>query len=281
LGEIKVSYFKGLVLLLGFGLGCFSGFGTSTVASAGCLDTSRQERPLERQFGSEEAYHRVYDEVLLRFEPHQELRELHDSFMPRGQALILDLGGGTGLVARHLKESDPRRRIEIFDQSEAMMEVAVEKGWPRENAHRSNMLNPTRTDGRVVEDGTVDGIVTNNALYILSRKEVTELFAKAHRLLKRGGRFTPASMKDVSAEKMGEFLTFLKRRVLELEERGEVAQGASEIFFNTNRTLTQDSPTTFKLHEVVEIGESMGFRAIYQSGSPYRGAAFFVAFEKK
>jgi len=59
-----------------------------------------------------------------------------------------------------------------------------------------------------------------------------------------------------------------------------VPVGSAEIFFNSNKRLTQEAPTTFTNDEIVNLARAAGFIPIAQNIDGYSGTAFFVAFEK-
>ncbi|MCB0356353.1 MAG: class I SAM-dependent methyltransferase [Bdellovibrionales bacterium] len=240
-----------------------------------------ENRHLQSEFSSSSKYYEVYDDVLTFYEPHQRLRALHASVMPRGKVNIVDAGGGTGLLTRHLKAEDPHRKIEIFDLSQEMTSVAAAKGVRKNNIHISSITHLVRTNGQQVEDSSIDGIMTNNVIYILSIEQIHNFLREAHRVLKSGGRLSIASMQTVKKEAMDKFLESIQSDVANMERAGWVPQNSSHIFFDTNKRLTQNAPTTFTIPEIVKLAETFGFHTIYTSSSEYMGTAFFVAFEKQ
>ena len=239
------------------------------------------DKHLQSEFTNQSRYPSVYDQVLELFAPHRELRKMHSAAMPRGNVRIIDAGGGTGLLTRHLLQDDPQRHIEIFDLSNEMTTVARDKGVNSQNIHVSSITNLVRSDGSPVLNGSIDGVMTNNVIYILSRQQIGEFFAEARRVLRLGGRLSVSSMRTVPRPTMDSFLHSLKSDVAKMEAEGLVPAGSSNIFFNTNVNLTRNSPTTFTNEEIVAIARSYGFRPILENGLAYQGTAFFVSFEKE
>ncbi|MDP3442469.1 MAG: class I SAM-dependent methyltransferase [Ignavibacteria bacterium] len=131
------------------------------------------------------SYLHFYNDITENFVLYRELRNLHSESMPIGDVKIIDAGGGTGLLAKHLKAEDSRREVEIFDLSEPMTKVAIEKGMSPANIHISTITNLIRSNGTHVPDNSIDGIMTNQVLYQLSLEEVNQFFTEAYRVLKK------------------------------------------------------------------------------------------------
>lgn len=227
----------------------------------------------------------VYDQALAKLPAHIENRELHSRHMARGTAQspvrILDLGGGTGLVARKLmNEPGTNRVVEIFDMSEAMTNVAIAKGMPKNRVHISDITSLVRRNGSRIADASVDGAVSNNVVYLLTPEEIHQLFAEVLRVLKPGGRFSLSSMLKAGSEVHQAFLASVSAQVRELEKLGQVPAGSDRILFSSNQNLLQRSPTMFTHEEIVRIGLEHGFRVVVNDGVVYEGAGFFVVFEK-
>jgi len=257
-------------------------------ADSECELLLQQPGRLQDEFTYKSKYYEVYDQVLELFDEHRELRELHDDSMPSGNVKIIDAGGGTGLLTRHLKATDPSRSIEIFDLSPEMTGVArknmavaaKEYGIPASDIHISSITDLVRSNGQRVPDNSIDGVMANNVLYLLTPEEVLQLFKESARVLKVGGKLSVASMKRVPRTKMNAFLKYLKTEIEKMEADGDVPPNAADIFFSTNVRLTTNSPTTFTVEEIVKIAEQYGFRAIIKFDFKYRGTAFFASFIK-
>ncbi|MBP6952131.1 MAG: class I SAM-dependent methyltransferase [Alphaproteobacteria bacterium] len=223
----------------------------------------------------------IYDDVIENFVLYEQLKKLHSKAMPNGDVKIIDAGGGTGLLARHLKAEDPRRDIEIFDLSDKMTAVAINKGMAQTNVHISTMTNLMRSNGVKVPDDSIDGVITNHVLYQLSLQEINQFFTEARRVLKKDGKLSIASMRTVSKKKMDKFTHFLKSETMKMEQAELIPQGFSNLFFACRESLlAQSSPTTFTGQEIISIGNTNGFQEITLDENCYMGTVFFSSFKK-
>ena len=223
----------------------------------------------------------IYDDIIENFVLYGELKRLHSEFMPNGDVKIIDAGGGTGLLARHLKAEDPRRDIEIFDLSEEMTTVAIKKGMAPTNVHISTITSLIKSDGTKVPDGSIDGIMSSHVLYQLSLQEVNQFFTEAYRVLKKDGKLSIASMRTVDKKAMGKFTHFLKSEIMKMEQTELIPQGFSNLFFACRESLLGlISPTTFTGQEIICVGNSNGFQEITLDENCYMGTVFFVSFKK-
>lgn len=227
------------------------------------------------------SYPSFYNDFIENFVLYEEVKRLHSASMPQGDVKIIDAGGGTGLLARHLKAEDPRREIEIFDLNDDMTRVAIEKGMNPTNIHISTITDLRRSNNIRVPDDSIDGIMTNHVLYQLSLEEVNQFFTEAYRVLKKDGVLSIASMQTVEKEKMDEFTHFLKSETKKMEDNGNIWKGFSNLFFACRQTLLdQNSSTTFTGHEIVALGRSKGFQETALNETCYMGTVFFVSFQK-
>jgi hypothetical protein len=128
------------------------------------------------------SYPLIYDQALELLSAHRENRALHSHYMPHGKVRILDLGGGTGLIARQLTADDPERLVEIYDSSPVMLEVAKAKGVPETRLHLNSV---TKLPGA---DESADGAVSNNVIYLLTPVEIEASFQFAFSSLSRSDK---------------------------------------------------------------------------------------------
>ncbi len=243
----------------------------------GLCGSALGSRPLQSAYVGASAYVTVYDQVLTYFPPHVNVRKLHSEWLPKSGA-ILEVGGGTGLIATSLEDAQSARSVEILDTSPEMLRVALNKGIDQKKVHTSSATDLRR--GSVpIPAASIDGIVTNNVLFILSREQVKTVFEEARRVLKNGGRFTVSSMRTIPAEQMQNFLAYMRSEVNEMESQSLVPKGSAEIFFDTNRVLAQQAPNTYSINEIEKLGRDFGFKVLH-SQAAFGDAGFFVAFEK-
>ncbi|MEO0335731.1 MAG: methyltransferase domain-containing protein [Pseudomonadota bacterium] len=239
-------------------------------------------------FGTEftaSLYTTVYHQVLKQFDDHRFVRELHDRFMPEGtvfqKPLILDVGAGTGLLSMQLLQADKNRRLMLLEPSPAMSTMSTTEELITEDMLSSASAQDLYdTEGEPFQDESIDGVVTNNMIYLLSREEIRQLFAEIARVLKPGGRFSVSSMRNAPREKHEEFLEYAKQSVRQMEVEGTVPLGAAQILYGSNQNIIQQEPTMLSFEEVEAMAIEFGLQRISDYETIYQGAGFFLAFEK-
>lgn len=244
-----------------------------------------KEYSLGSQF-SGSLYPLIYDVTLGQIDLHKQMRRLHTQAMPSGSherpSRILDMGGGTGLLARDLEEGE-LREVEIFDSSSEMTKVARRKGVPADRIAISSILNLIRSDGRPVGDETVDGVTSSNVFYLLSMEQIQQVFAEAFRVLKPGGRFSVSSMaapRSAEDNSHQRFLEVITAKTEELEKMGMVPPGAAKVILQSNSHLLEREPTFLTEQMLLQLGRGAGFKVTQPSQSYYLGAGIFMVFEK-
>jgi ubiquinone/menaquinone biosynthesis C-methylase UbiE len=241
-----------------------------------------REEQLKAEFSDKSQYPLVYDSVLELYGPHYQLRKMHSRVQPRGKVTIFDAGGGTGIVATHVMRDDPKRTVEIFDDSKVMTDVALTKGFDPKKIHTFDIKKFIRNDGILVPDGSVDGIIANHVIYLLPLEEIEQCFDEARRVLRVGGVLSIASVRTLELEAMLRFLQTAKAASLRKEALGLIPVGSTEIAYSTNLRLTNRPPSTFLNEEIIALGKARGFKPIEgENHVIYDGAAFFVAFTKE
>ncbi len=241
----------------------------------------------------ESQYREVYDQVLQHLSYHQILRQTHSQWMPNGDEnyhpIILDLGAGTGLVAREMIKSDYHRQVELFDSSTTMLSVAMErnakarsvKRIPGNRFHLSDVTHLVRADGNLVPDGSVDGVTMNNVIYLLPMEAVRRTFQEIQRVLKVDGVFSLSTMREASPEIHQAFLASVTAEVGELEKNHRVGVGASKILDSANKALLKRDPTKFTASQLQQLGAEFDLKVIFaDENSFYGGAGVFMVFKK-
>jgi tRNA (cmo5U34)-methyltransferase len=127
---------------------------------------------------------------------------------------VLDLGAGTGLLARALAREHPRAELVLLDGSSAMLEQARRKLGERA-AYVQGGLQQELPAGRW------DAIVSALAIHHLGDEQKRELFARVHGALSPGGVF-------VNAEQVAAPSASLEDSYARWHERRAQALGASD-----------------------------------------------------
>jgi ubiquinone/menaquinone biosynthesis C-methylase UbiE len=215
-------------------------------------------------------YPKIYDQVLGQLPAYQALEEMHSRYMPAA-GLILDLGGGTGLLAKFLMELHPSRHVLIVDNSQAMTGMALAKGLS---------VVPNSITSLPFASGSVDGAVCNNVAYLLTKSELDLALSETFRVLRPNGRLSIASMLKTTPEIHQAFLRQVVEDVRRLEASGKIPLGSAKFFFSANQNLLSRSPTLYTREEIAQMAMSHGFKVVVPNGSTYAGAGFFLVFEK-
>lgn len=241
---------------------------------------------LRSEFDNSAQYQNAYTRVISRLEDHKMQLAWH-SFYQAGwnqnkAVKIIDAGGNAGLGRNQLKHDSPKRQVEIFDLSKDALNEARRNGVKKSDTHQSNIISLRRNSGKSrVAARSIDGVMTSNVLYMLSKKELIKFFQEANRVLVNEGTLSISTMKKASKEQANNFLHALKAEVKNLEESGQVKEGDANTFFEANTKLMKRSPTPHNPHIVLELAREMGFKLIPNSyGEFYLGNAYFMALKK-
>jgi len=127
---------------------------------------------------------------------------------------VLDLGAGTGLLARMVRERFPASELTLLDASAAMLDEARTALGPSATYVHADLDDP-------LPDGTWDAIVSALAIHHLDDAGKQRLFAKIHDALTPGGVF-------VNAEQVAGPSALLDDLYQRWNERGAKALGVSE-----------------------------------------------------
>jgi tRNA (cmo5U34)-methyltransferase len=99
---------------------------------------------------------------------------------------ILDLGAGTGLLARAVRLAHPGAELTLIDAAPSMLERA------RESLGAERVRYEQVDFARRIPDGPWDAVVSALAIHHLTDGEKRELFARVCRALRPGGVFVNA-----------------------------------------------------------------------------------------
>ncbi len=122
----------------------------------------------------------------------QDPRLLLDWLDLEGNETVVDIGAGTGFVARPLAERWPGVTMITVDISPKMKEIVEQ----RAGAAGLKNIRPLLTDGRTIElaDGVANVILLVNVLHELADDPI--LLAEARRILKRAGQLVLVDWKQ-------------------------------------------------------------------------------------
>jgi tRNA (cmo5U34)-methyltransferase len=135
---------------------------------------------------------------------------------------VLDLGAGTGLLARSLAREHPRAELVLLDGSSAMLEQAR-----RALGERASYVRGGLEDG--LPAGRWDAIVSALAIHHLEDERKHELFARVHGALSPGGVFVNAEQVAApSASLEDAYARWHERRARELGASDDEWAGARE-----------------------------------------------------
>jgi tRNA (cmo5U34)-methyltransferase len=132
-----------------------------------------------------------YDRFIRTVIPHYEMMRavqlelLARCLPPDGR--VLDLGGGTGALARAVAEKIPRASVEIWDTDPAMLEVARERCAPF--GHRVNFVERSFAEPLPACDAVVACIALHHVKDVPAKGKI---YSNIFRALRPGGIFANA-----------------------------------------------------------------------------------------
>jgi tRNA (cmo5U34)-methyltransferase len=133
---------------------------------------------------------------------------------------VLDLGAGTGLLARAILDAYPRCELTLLDGSAAMLEQARGSLGARANYVTGEL-------GAELPAGPWDAVVSALAIHHLEDAGKRELFARVRSSLSPGGVFVNAEQVAAPSAIFGEhYLKWHERRARELGASAEEWEGA-------------------------------------------------------
>lgn len=138
-------------------------------------------------------YGKVYDSTMLQIIPYRRMmKRAYEALGPVGGGRYLDAGCGTGNFLKLLADSNGKAEAVGVDFSRAMLRRAEKKNAG--NGRQVELLALDLNQGLPFADGTFDGIVCLNVLYIL--KDPDFMIRELNRVLAHNGRLvlsTPIS----------------------------------------------------------------------------------------
>jgi tRNA (cmo5U34)-methyltransferase len=105
--------------------------------------------------------------------------------IPGGPKRVLDLGAGTGLLARHVLEAHPEARVTLLDGAAAMLDEARQALGENADYLVADLKDP-------LPGSDWCAIVSGLAIHHLADDEKRDLFRRAHAALAPGGVFVNA-----------------------------------------------------------------------------------------
>jgi tRNA (cmo5U34)-methyltransferase len=100
-------------------------------------------------------------------------------------ARVLDLGAGTGLLSRHIREAYPDAELTLLDFAEAMLDGAREQFGDSASYVARDLTES-------LPEGPWDAVASALAIHHLPDADKRNLFARIHSVLKPGGVFVNA-----------------------------------------------------------------------------------------
>lgn len=123
-----------------------------------------------------------------------------ETLLPGGAERILDLGGGTGIVSRHL--SGPHRTVLVADASMGMLRAAAGR-LPCRLLHADATTLPLRANG-------LDAVTCVWVLHLLDPATVASVIGEVARVLRPGGRFITTVDKNAGHQDRADVFAVMK-----------------------------------------------------------------------
>ena len=170
---------------------------------------------------------REYDARIRSFIPtYEEMLNVAAAAIPRSARSIVDLGIGTGALARRCMKQAPRARIVGIDADPAMADIAAQRLGPRATTVTGSFLRTPIP--------RCDAIVASLSLHhVRTRRAKRVLYRSMRRALRRSGRAVivdclPASEIDTRQQQFDDWLAHLRRQYSRREARALLRAWAHE-----------------------------------------------------
>ncbi len=207
-----------------------------------------------RPFSSQGRYQTVYD-VIVELPFYRQAVDLHMLWIRQietASPLIIDAGGGVGIMTAEARRVRPDADVYLFDVNPAMAEQATKYGVPRSKiviaditdmSVEQSALSGGQAEGLFAEgtagpsrlrvkSDSVEHVFSHSVVWALPRPEA--FFAEAWRVLRRGGTLAISTVGENLNSYREYFLDYLEEHLSAAVRRGAVSPEQKAIFLEQN-----------------------------------------------
>lgn len=207
----------------------------------------------------------VEDYEIVRFLPiYKHAKKRHLSWVKNQlkkfeNPVLIDAGGGTGIMAIEIFKNFPNAKILIVDFSTRMTSLAINKGFPKKNIYHGNI----EALSEIVPKefcGQVSHILSHSVIWGL--KCPRQFFEQVQKLLHKGGTFSLSTVKDVNEKDKRKFIETLEFELETLRVKGIVTQKQVNNFVKRNREIVANFNSPYSKLSIKSDLEGAGFEVI-------------------
>jgi len=232
-----------------------------------------------RPFSGRGRYQSVYD-VIVELPFYCHAMDLHMQWIrsiDTAHPLIIDAGGGSGIMSVAARRVRPDADVYLFDVNPAMADQARNHGLPDDkiviaditdmSVERAAVLDPrlrallgdnaADSSRARLKDETVDHILSHSVVWALERP--SGFFAEAWRVLRRRGTLAVSTVGENMKCYRQHFLDYLDEHLSAAVQRGSISLEQKRIFLEGNQCLTEVAKSPLSASELRELGEEQGF----------------------
>ncbi len=232
-----------------------------------------------RPFSSRGRYQTVY-EIIVELPFYRHAMELHMRWIrsiDTAAPLIIDAGGGIGIMTAEARCVRPEADVYLLDINPAMAEQAEKYGIPHDkiaitditamSVDRSavsgseaaalfseSTAEPNRV--RVKSEG-VDHVLSHSVVWALPHPEA--FFAEARRVLRRRGTFAVSTVSENLHAYRQYFLDYLEHHLSAAVWQGAVSSEQGATFLEQNARITEAAKSPLSVRQLRELGEKHDF----------------------
>jgi ubiquinone/menaquinone biosynthesis C-methylase UbiE len=205
-----------------------------------------------RTFSGRGNYPSVYD-IIVELPFYRRAIDLHMQWIRSIEIsgpLIIDAGGGSGIMSVEARRARPDADVYLFDVNPAMAEQARKHGLPGDKIVITDITDMS------LKSEAVDHILSHSVVWALARPSA--FFAEAWRVLRRRGTLAVSTVGENMHRYRRNFLEYLDYHLSAAVHRSAVTPEQKRTFLEQNERLTEVAKSPLSASELRELGENQG-----------------------
>jgi len=261
-----------------------------------------------KPFSSQGTYQAVYD-IIVELPFYRDAMALHIKWMShltQGRPVIIEAGGGTGIMNAASRLALPNAKNIMVDLNPAVADQAASKGVPRDRIVITSItdLEMNRTEAKTKGLGDVFSetgkdsehvrIAANSVDHIFSHSVIWGLpdpgqfFKESARVLKPGATLGVSTVGENIANYKNNFIDYMSKHLMVAVKAGRVTQEQHDTFIGQNQQIVQVVKSPMSVQKLKAYGEAHGLELVdvqdcYVVSTPDGPRPFFhqVLFRKR